>query len=157
MTKITSVRTQEPDYVVEAEAVRIGPDILVYVWGGERPHIGAVAAAQPRPSLADPNRTSATASVLSYVGHKEDGVAKEMAEAISARFNTNRRRTMPRDYGQGYRSTGTRLARSMFFQKFGRAKYSGSFAAPPRLTHCDTGTVREMRYLVRDTADEHPR
>jgi hypothetical protein len=89
MTKITSVRTQEPDYVVEAEAVRIGPDILVYVWGGERPHIGAVAAAQPRPSLADPNRTSATASVLSYVGHKEDGVAKEMAEAISARFNTN--------------------------------------------------------------------
>lgn len=87
--KHLSVRTQEPDYVVEAEAVRIGPDILVYVWGGERPHIGAVAAAQPRPSLADPSKTSATASVLSYVGHKEDGVAKEMAEAISARFNTN--------------------------------------------------------------------
>lgn len=88
-TKHLSVRTQGPDYVVEAEAVRIGPDILVYVWGGERPHIGAVAAAQPRPSLADPSKTSATASVLSYVGHKEDGVAKEMAEAISARFNTN--------------------------------------------------------------------
>lgn len=88
-TKHLSVRTQGSDYVVEAEAVRIGPDILVYVWGGERPHIGAVAAAQPRPSLADPSKTSATASVLSYVGHKEDGVAKEMAEAISARFNTN--------------------------------------------------------------------
>ncbi len=89
MAKRISVRTPEPDYVVEAEAVRIGPDILVYVWGGERPHIGAVAAAQPRPSLADPSKTSATASVLSYVGHKEDGVAKEMAEAISARFKTN--------------------------------------------------------------------
>lgn len=89
MTKRTSVRTLESDYVVEAEAVRIGPDILVYVWGGERPHIGAVAAAQPRPSLADPDKNSATASVLSYVGHKEDGVAKEMAEAISARFDTN--------------------------------------------------------------------
>lgn len=89
MTKRRSVRTREPDYVVEAEVVRIGPDILVYVWGGERPHIGAVAAAQPRPSLADPDKTSATASVLTYVGHKEDGVAKEMAEAISARFNTN--------------------------------------------------------------------
>ena len=84
-----SVRTPEPHYVVEAEAVRIGPDILVYVWGGERPHIGAVAAAQPRPSLADPSNTSATASTLSYVGHKEDGVAKEMAEALSARFKTN--------------------------------------------------------------------
>lgn len=89
MTKRISVRTAEPDFVVEAEIVRIGPDILVYVWGGERPHIGAVAAAQPRPSLADASRTSATASVLSYVGHKEDGVAKEMAEAISSRFNTN--------------------------------------------------------------------
>ena len=89
MKKRISVRTAEPDYVLEAEAVRIGPDILVYVWGGDRPHLGAVAAAQPRPSLADPDRTSATASVLSYVGHKEDGVAKEMAEALSARFKTN--------------------------------------------------------------------
>ncbi len=89
MAKRISVRTPEPDYVVEAEAVRIGPDILVNVWGGERPHIGAVAAAQPRPSLTDPSKTSATASVLSYVGHKEDGIAKEMAEAISARFKTN--------------------------------------------------------------------
>jgi len=89
MTENIAVRTMEPDYVVEAKAVRIGPDILVYVWGGERPHIGAVAAAQPRPSLADPNKTSATASVLSYIGHKEDGIAKEMAEAISSRFKTN--------------------------------------------------------------------
>jgi hypothetical protein len=89
MAKHISVRTPELDYVVEAEAVRIGPDILVYVWGGERPHIGAVAAAQSRPSLSDRKKTSATASVLSYVGHKEDDVAKEMAQAISARFKTN--------------------------------------------------------------------
>jgi hypothetical protein len=89
MRERISVRTSEPDYVLEAEAVRIGPDILVCIWGGERPHIGAVAAAQPRPSLADASRTSATASVLSYVGHKEDGVAKEVAEALAARFGTN--------------------------------------------------------------------
>lgn len=89
MTERLSVRTAEADYVIEAEAVRIGPDILVYVWGGERPHIGAVAAAQPRPSLADPEATSATASVLTYVGHKEDDVAKHMAEAIAAGCNTN--------------------------------------------------------------------
>ena len=29
----------------------IGPDLLVAIWGGEKPHIGAVAAAQPRPRL----------------------------------------------------------------------------------------------------------
>jgi predicted nucleotide-binding protein len=89
MTETISVRTTEPDYVVQAEATRIGPDILVYVWGGDRPHIGAVAAAQARPSLSDAAKTSATASVLAYVGHKEDGVAKEMAEAISSHFATN--------------------------------------------------------------------
>jgi hypothetical protein len=89
MRRDVTVRTSAPDYVLEAEALRIGPDILVYIWGGERPHIGAVAAAQPRPSLADANRTSATASVLCYVGHKEDGVAKEVAETLAARFDTN--------------------------------------------------------------------
>lgn len=89
MRKRISVRTSEPTFVVEADAVRIGSDILVYIWGGERPHIGAVAAAQPRPSLADPSKISATASVLSYVGHKEDAVAKHAAETIAARFETN--------------------------------------------------------------------
>lgn len=84
-----SVRTAEDSYVLEAEAVRIGADVLVYIWGGDSPHIGAVAAAQPRPSLADPARTSATASVLSYVGHKDDFVAKEIAEMLASSLETN--------------------------------------------------------------------
>ncbi len=83
------VSTSGPTYVVEAEAVRIGGDVLVWIWGGERPHIGAVAAAQPRPSLADAARTSATASVLTYLGHKEDTVAKAAAEALAAALDTN--------------------------------------------------------------------
>jgi hypothetical protein len=85
----TSVRTSAETYVIEAEAVRLGPDVLVYIWGGERPHIGAVAAAQPRPSLADPDKISATASVLTYVGHKEDLVAREVAQTLAALLNTN--------------------------------------------------------------------
>ena len=83
-----AVRTAEPDWVVEAEAVRIGDDVLVWICGGEKPHIGAVAAAQPRPSLADPKRTSATASVLAYVGHKEDDLAKHVAETLAAALGT---------------------------------------------------------------------
>ncbi len=63
---------------------RIGPDLLVAIWGGEKPHIGAVAAAQPRPSLKDPAVTSATASVICFVGHKEDDLAKRAAEALAA-------------------------------------------------------------------------
>lgn len=84
-----SVSSADDSYKLEAEAVRIGADILVYVWGGDRPHIGSVAAAQPRPSLKNPSQTSATASVLNYVGHKEDIVAKEIAEMLAASLETN--------------------------------------------------------------------
>jgi len=83
------VRTDAGDFLVEARAVVIGDDVLVYIWGGEKPHIGAVAAVQPRPSLADPSKTSATASVLTYPGHKEDEVVKYVVEALSAACNAN--------------------------------------------------------------------
>ena len=83
------VRTDADDFLVQARAVVIGAEVLVYIWGGEKPHIGAVAAAQPRPSLADPAKTSATASVLTYPGHKEDEIVKPVAEALSAACNTN--------------------------------------------------------------------
>lgn len=82
------VRTTAPDYVVEAEAVWLGADVLVFIWGGDRPHIGAVAAAQPRASLAEEEQTSATSSVLTYLGHKEDEVVKLVAEALASALNT---------------------------------------------------------------------
>lgn len=84
-----SIRTEAAEWVIEASAVVIGEDLLVYIWGGERPHIGAVAAAQPRPSLADPARISATASVLTYPGHKEDEVVKRVAEALASACDRN--------------------------------------------------------------------
>ena len=84
-----SVRTDGADFVIEASAVVIGADLLVYIWGGVKPHIGAVAAAQPRPSLADAAKRSATASVLTYPGHKEDEVVKRVAEALSAACDRN--------------------------------------------------------------------
>ena len=70
-------------FLVEALWQRLGKDFLLSVWGGVA-HIGAVAMAQPRPSLADPGRLSATASVFCYVGHKEDGVVKEVSERLAA-------------------------------------------------------------------------
>ena len=84
-----AVRTAGSCWVIEAEAVRIGSDLLVAVWGGERPHIGAVAAASARASLADSAKWSATSSVLTYPGHKEDVVVKLVAEALSAALRTN--------------------------------------------------------------------
>jgi hypothetical protein len=83
-----SMQTNEDSYNLSASIRLIGEDLLVAIWGGERPHIGAVAVAQPRPSLKDPDATSASTSVFCFVGHKEDELAKASAEILSATLNT---------------------------------------------------------------------
>jgi hypothetical protein len=79
-----TLKTNTGAFDLEANVRRIGPDLLVAIWGGEKPHIGAVAAALPRPSLKDPAVTSATASVICFPSHKEDDLAKRAAEALAA-------------------------------------------------------------------------
>ena len=74
---------EEGGFRIEALLQELGKDYLLSLWGGVA-HIGAVAMAQPRPSLADPERLSATASVFCYLGHKEDDVVKFVAERLAA-------------------------------------------------------------------------
>jgi len=83
------VKTSTGVYDIQAQVLRIGTDLLVAVWGGEKPHIGAVAVAQPRPSLRDLNVVSATASVICLPAHKEDEIAKMVAETLAAALNTS--------------------------------------------------------------------
>jgi hypothetical protein len=85
-----TVRTRTGRHDLHARVSRAGQsDYLVYIWGGERPHIGAVAMALPRPSLSDPHKTSSTVSVFTYPGHKEDHLVKEAAETLSAALGGN--------------------------------------------------------------------
>jgi hypothetical protein len=83
-----TVHTEEDAYNLSASVRLIGGDVLVAIWGGERPHIGAVAVAQPRPSLKNPELTSASASVICLVGHKEDELVKATAEILAATLET---------------------------------------------------------------------
>src|SRR3989304_5774838 len=66
-------------------AIAIVPDqgVIVHLLGGEVSHVGAVALGIPRPSLQDPARLSATSSVITVVGHKEDEIAKPLADEIA--------------------------------------------------------------------------
>jgi gallate decarboxylase subunit D len=80
-------RLEKGGFLVEAMLQRLGSDFLLSLWGGVA-HIGAVAMAQSRPSIADPSRLSATASVFCYVGHKEDEVVKEVSELMAAELGT---------------------------------------------------------------------
>lgn len=77
---------QKGRFEIQAQVTLLGKDVLVVLCGGAV-HIGAVAMAQPRPSLADPRQSGATSSVYTYVGHKEDTVAKAMAEKLSKGLN----------------------------------------------------------------------
>jgi hypothetical protein len=83
-----TIHTNEGEYDLSAQVRLIGADILVAIWGGEKPHIGAVAAAQSSPSLKDPKVMSTTASVLCYPGHKEDELAKSAAKKLAAALET---------------------------------------------------------------------
>lgn len=68
---------------VWGEAVEVGQDLVAWVAGGTRAHVGAVAVAALRPSLADPNDLSYTPSLITLPGHKEDALALEGAGLLS--------------------------------------------------------------------------
>ena len=80
-------KTQEGRFDLTASVTKVGQDVIVAIFGGERPHIGAVALADPRPSLRNPEATSATASVLCLTGHKEDAIVKSASERLAAAAN----------------------------------------------------------------------
>ncbi|HKK33578.1 MAG TPA: hypothetical protein VJ934_08465 [Desulfomicrobiaceae bacterium] len=78
--------TRTRTFRISAVVQSLGPDVLVSIQGGAG-HIGAVAMAEPRPSLSDPDRLSASTSVYCYLGHKEDEPAREMAKELAAALN----------------------------------------------------------------------
>ena len=70
-------------YKVKLVAIRSGKELTVIISGGEKPHIGAIAISIPRPSLKDSNKVSASTSVFTLTGHKEDELSKQIAENIT--------------------------------------------------------------------------
>jgi hypothetical protein len=87
MTEPIRISHQRGPYRVEAQILPVGEDLVISIWGGTAPHVGALALAIPRPSLKDPATISSTASVLARLGHKEDEIVKRASERISATLN----------------------------------------------------------------------
>ena len=84
-----TVEGQTGRIVITVTAQRMGPDLNVSVFGGEAPHIGAVALAQPRESLKRDGSASASCSVLTLCGHKEDELARELALELARLLGCN--------------------------------------------------------------------
>jgi hypothetical protein len=83
------VRISKGKFKLHAFAQRMGQDLLVSIWGGTRPHIGAVGMAIPRPSLRNPKKWSATSSNFTFVGHKEDAIVKKTSEKLATELRRN--------------------------------------------------------------------
>lgn len=57
--------------------------LAVNLVGGDRPHIGAVAISIPPASMANPRQRSATTSVFTVPGHREDELARPVAAGLA--------------------------------------------------------------------------
>jgi hypothetical protein len=76
-------------FKIRASVQKVGQDLLVSIWGGTRPHIGAIGIAIPRPSLKNPKQWSATSSNFTFLGHKEDTMVKKTSEILATRLRRN--------------------------------------------------------------------
>jgi gallate decarboxylase subunit D len=81
-----TVSEKRSNFEIHAQINILGDDLLIILSGGKE-HIGAVAMSEPRPGLGDIKKISATSSVYTYTGHKEDEISKSMAEHLSKELN----------------------------------------------------------------------
>jgi len=68
---------------LEARTEVVGDDVVVAVGGGEQPHIGCVVLAQPYTAKRGATKWSASCSVLTIPPHKEEPIARGIAEKIA--------------------------------------------------------------------------
>lgn len=83
------------EFIIEKDRVRIsiksilvGQDLCIIISGGDIPHIGCVTLSICGESMHS-NSNSCTTSVLNLSGHKDDKVAKYIADKVSPILKRN--------------------------------------------------------------------
>ena len=84
----------EAPYDIHFQLQPVGDDILATVTGGTRPHVGAVALAEPaeasHPVTGEPlKRTSGKVSILTAEGHKDAVIAEMFAKKLCEKYGVN--------------------------------------------------------------------
>lgn len=77
----------EGRHQVEIALTITGAGVIAEILGGDKPHVGAVALARPRPSLKGAEDVSADVAVVPLPGHKDDELAKPAADLLARHFN----------------------------------------------------------------------
>lgn len=68
---------------LEASVAMVGEDLVVAVGGGERPHVGCAVLATPYPAKSSARAWSASSSVLTIPPHKEEPIARGIANRLA--------------------------------------------------------------------------
>ena len=71
-------------YTVRASLQALGPDIVITVWGGTRPHVGALVVSTPHPDRAPEEGRCSTVLQFSFPGHRDNVVARRVAERVAS-------------------------------------------------------------------------
>lgn len=69
---------------VQLHTEQMGNDLCITICGGDNPHIGCIAVAEPRTSLSGNGTMSATVSTFNFAGHKDDAVANTVAHKVAS-------------------------------------------------------------------------
>lgn len=78
----TVVRDEHSGLELTARVQRVGADLVIVIGGGESPHVGCVVLAQPAPSRTRPGGWTPSCSVMTIPPHKEEPIARVVAEAV---------------------------------------------------------------------------
>ena len=73
---------------IECSIIKMGNDFNISIYGGDIPHIGALALGIPRQSLYDETQISSSVSLLTITGHKEDLIVQKAAKKLSKELNS---------------------------------------------------------------------
>ncbi|MDW6004999.1 prenylated flavin chaperone LpdD [Vibrio mangrovi] len=84
---VVRLEQESGSFMIHLVAIVVGRDLAVTIHGGDKSHIGATALAQPRASLQDASKVSASTSVLCVLGHKEDLLAHRTAQVLASALN----------------------------------------------------------------------
>jgi hypothetical protein len=82
------ISAQEGRIKITMQALMLGDDLFVAVSGGDGPHIGAVTMSIPRASMSGPGRSAST-SVMTMPGHKDDEAARMISHILSSKLYKN--------------------------------------------------------------------
>lgn len=83
MVRTLTVTAGTGRYRIEVLTTLTAEGLVVQILGGERPHVGAVAIALPRPSLSSPGELRASTTVVPLYGHRDDEIARPAAEKLA--------------------------------------------------------------------------